>query len=195
MTGFRTALRRITGWEYLRSRRDRIGTRTIVLLGDSITEGGDWARLLGEHEIANYGYSGYTTQELLPVARQIAASEPAAVFILTGTNDIRDGHPPEWTARALAHILDALEVDSAPRIVVQSIFPRSDEVMAVRRANTAIEAVLRRRGVEYLDLHDELSDGRGGLRRNETTDGIHLDLRGYERWARRLDSAIRQDQR
>jgi lysophospholipase L1-like esterase len=41
-----------------------------------------------------------------------------------------------------------------------------------------------------VDLHAEFDDGAGGLRPDETTDGVHLTVEGYRRWATVLRGAI-----
>ncbi|TFH14011.1 MAG: hypothetical protein E4H05_10055, partial [Acidimicrobiales bacterium] len=75
----------------------RITHDSIVMLGDSITAEADWKRLLPDQPLVNEGQPGFTTEQLITVAERVAAADPAAVVVLTGTNDIRDGHPPTWT--------------------------------------------------------------------------------------------------
>lgn len=164
--------------------RGAITSTTITMLGDSITEQGDWGELLPDHDVANRGYAGFTTAELVEVAEAVAAAEPAAVFILTGTNDIRDGRTPGWTTDRLERILDHFD-QRAPdtSVVVQTILPRADATRQVRAANESIRRVASDRGLPLLDLHAAFDDGAGGLRPSETTDGIHLDEAGYLRWA------------
>lgn len=176
-----------------RTKRAAIGVDTIVMLGDSITEEGDWDALLPTWPIANRGHSGYTTAQLLDEAEDIASHPPRAVFILTGTNDIRDGHPPSWTVDRLGAILDRLH-RGAPetQIVVQTILPRSDARDAVRETNRAIRELASERGVQVLDLYAAFDDGTGALRVAETTDGVHLAAAGYERWAALLDEELQQ---
>lgn len=172
--------------------RRPIGSDTVVMLGDSITALGDWGRLLPDRAVSNAGHVGFTTEQLVPIAADVAARRPAAVFVLTGTNDIRDGLGPSVTAEHLGRLLDEIRRRSpATVIVVQTVLPRSDAADRVRATNDAIRAVAEADGAEVLDLHAEFDDGRGGLRSVETTDGIHLAPAGYARWAdvveRRLD--------
>ncbi len=159
-------------------------TGGVVLLGDSITEEGDWASLLPGLPVANQGYSGFTTEQLVPVAVDVAAVRPAVVFVLTGTNDIRDDRPATWSATHLDELVRTLR-DGFPDtlVVVQSVLPRSDATAAVDAVNDALRDVAESRGAVWLDLHPHFDDGAGGLRPAETTDGIHLSVAGYERWA------------
>jgi lysophospholipase L1-like esterase len=171
--------------------RSQIEGSSIVMLGDSITEQADWASLLPDVPVANRGYSGYTTEQLLPVAESVGDSQPRAVFVLTGTNDIRDGRPPEWTATHLRRLLDSLTQRSPDTIiVVQTILPRADQPAAVDATNEAVRTVAAGRGLRVLDLHAPFDDGAGGLRADETTDGLHLSPSGYRRWASLLAPLI-----
>jgi lysophospholipase L1-like esterase len=175
-----------------RARRSAIGADTIVMLGDSITEEADWDALLPTWPIANRGYSGHTTAQLTDEVGDIATHQPRSVFILTGTNDIRDGHPPSWTIDRLGELVDRLRRDAPGTVVVlQTVLPRADARTAVRDLNAAIRRLASEQGLEILDLYSAFDDGTGALRAEETTDGIHLTAPGYERWAAVLDDALR----
>jgi lysophospholipase L1-like esterase len=192
-----------------------IGVDSVVMLGDSITAGGDWGALLGGIDVVNAGYPGYTTEQLVPVAAHVAAAEPSLVYVLTGTNDIRDEHPASWTSDQLGRLLDQLaaspdtepdtepdiepdtepdtepgtEPDTEPdiepdiEVVLQTVLPRADRPTEVVAINEAIAELAEVRGLDVLDLYPEFDDGAGGLRPDETTDGIHLSPAGYDRWA------------
>ena len=168
-----------------------IATDSVVMLGDSITEQGRWASLLPRWPVVNHGHAGFTTAELLPAAHEIATAGPSVVFILTGTNDIRDGHPAAWTIEHLRKILDAFQ-STAPHtaVVVQTILPRGDARRAVDLANAAIRDEASGRGLRVLDLHVAFDDGNGALRADETSDGVHLATAGYDRWAALLEREL-----
>ncbi len=170
-----------------------IDASTIVMLGDSITEQGPWASTFADREIANEGYSGYTTAQLVDVAETVAAARPSSVFILTGTNDIRDGQSPSWTVRHLRLILDEFE-RTAPEttVIVQTLLPRADRASEVVAANDAIRSLTDERGVELLDLYPAFDDGAGALRRDDTVDGLHLSDQGNQVWADVLDDRFAQ---
>jgi lysophospholipase L1-like esterase len=171
--------------------RGQIDSGSIVMLGDSITEQAEWDELLPDLPIVNHGHSGYTTEQLVPIADSIGDARPRVVFVLTGTNDIRDGRSPEWTAGHLDRLLDSLESRSPETIVVvQTVLPRADQPAAVTATNEAIRAVAARRGVRVLEVYGSFDDGAGGLRLHETTDGVHLSASGYQRWASLLAPEI-----
>jgi len=165
---------------------NRIARDSIVMFGDSITAEGDWKRLLPDHPLVNEGHPGFTTEGLITVAGRIAAADPTAVVVLTGTNDIRDGHPPTWTREHLEQLIDQLEHGSTATIVVQTVLPRADAPVAVQQVNAEIRDLVARRGLRLLDLYETFDDSTGALRGHETYDGLHLTVAGYERWANEL---------
>jgi len=167
-----------------------IGVDSVVMLGDSITAGGDWNALLPGVEVANAGYPGFTTRQLVPVAADVAAARPSLVFVLAGTNDIRDDHPASWTSDQMARLLDNLTSAADTEVVVQTVLPRADRPAAVVAINEAIRALADERGLDVLDLYPAFDDGAGGLRPAETTDGIHLSADGYARWAELLRTEL-----
>jgi lysophospholipase L1-like esterase len=171
---------------------DRIANDSIVMLGDSITAEADWNRLLPDHPLVNEGHPGFTTAQLVTVAERVAAADPAAVVVLTGTNDIRDGHPATWTREHLEQLIDRFEVGSTTTIIVQTVLPRADAPAAVQQVNAEIRDLAARRGVRLLDLYETFDDGAGALRSHETYDGLHLTVDGYERWAAELEPVLRE---
>ncbi len=174
----------------LRTSGNRIGKDSVVMLGDSITAEAEWNRLLPDQPLVNEGHPGFTTQQLVAVAERVAAADPAAVVVLTGTNDIRDGHPPSWTRAHLERLIDRLEQGSQATIVVQTVLPRADAPTAVDEVNVEIRDLATQRGLRLLDLYDAFDDGAGALRPDETYDGLHLTVEGYERWADELEPVL-----
>lgn len=181
----------LIAWAVRSNADDRpIGDDSIVLLGDSITAEGQWDRLLPDRPLVNEGHPGFTTAQLVPVAERVAAGDPAVVIILTGTNDIRDGHPPTWTRERLEVLVDRLEDGSQATIVVQTVLPRADRSAAVRQVNVEVRELAEQRGLGLLDLYETFDDGTGALRDHETYDGLHLTEDGYRRWANELEAVL-----
>ncbi|MCI5118308.1 MAG: hypothetical protein D3913_10180 [Candidatus Electrothrix sp. LOE1_4_5] len=70
---------------------------TLLMLGDSLVEWGDWEALLPEIEVINRGIAGEHTEELSTrlvneIDRVLAVrSEPEYILIMTGTNNLLMG--------------------------------------------------------------------------------------------------------
>ncbi|MEL6981782.1 MAG: GDSL-type esterase/lipase family protein [Actinomycetota bacterium] len=171
--------------------RASIGPGSVVLLGDSLTEEGDWDALLPGRPVSNQGYSGFTSAELVPVAEDVAAGRPRLVLILAGTNDIRDDQPPDWTEANLSEILDRLEAAGpSTTVILQTLLPRDDARAEVLAANERVVALAEARGLAIIDLHPVFDDGAGGLRPAETRDGLHLTDAGYQLWRQALEPVL-----
>ena len=158
--------------------------KRIVMLGDSLTEEGNWNKLFPERDMVNAGFSGYTTEQIARLAGDAVRAQPAAVFVLSGTNDVFQGYAPSWTTEQLGELVTAIETESpGTRIVLQTVLPSAGTSSGVVATNDAIRRFAAARGLEVLDLHPEFDDGSGGLREAETYDGVHLTAAGYARWA------------
>ena len=68
----------------------QFGGADIVMFGDSITEGADWARMFPGTSIANQGIAGDTTEGML---KRIALARAPKVFVMAGINDLVRGVP------------------------------------------------------------------------------------------------------
>ncbi len=125
---------------------DERSTR-IVMFGNSLTAQGDWPELFPDREIVGAGFSGYTSEQLALLARDVVRSQPAAVFVLAGTNDVYQGQPPAWTANQLGSLIDAIEDESPDtRIVLQTIPPSAAVSAEVIATNEAIRRLAAARG-------------------------------------------------
>ena len=68
--------------------RDLRGSPDIVMLGDSLTEWGNWHELVPEYSILNRGISGDTSSGVLDRLQEVIERRPKVVFVMIGTNDI-----------------------------------------------------------------------------------------------------------
>jgi lysophospholipase L1-like esterase len=150
----------------------------IVFLGDSITEGGRWSDWFPDLPVRNHGIGGETSAQILHRVDGIVAAAPRAVFLLAGTNDLRDGLPPGHTIANLTTMVAKLA--GTPSLFVQSILPREREnADRVRVVNTALAQLA---GDRYLDLWPIFAEPDGELRAEFTYDRLHLTDEGYAAW-------------
>lgn len=162
--------------------------RHVVMLGDSITEGGLWQEWFPGQPVANRGTGGETSADLLQRldSAVTADSDPAAVFLLIGTNDLFLGVPLRAVVGNVASLLAEVERRAAGTpVVVQSVMPRSVRFRDdLRRLDSAYRALVDASGehVTHLDLWPALADERGALRAEFTRDALHLTGEGYRAW-------------
>jgi len=157
--------------------------KAVVMLGDSITEGGIWNEWLPNQNILNRGIGGETAPQVL-ARTHTAISEPKAVFLLIGTNDLTLRYAPGEIAANVEAILQRIHA-TAPdaKLYVQSIMPRGRRWRtSITATNPMLAQVARQQEAEYLDLWPTLADEQGNLREGFSLDGLHLTGAGYRAW-------------
>ena len=169
--------------------------KTLLLLGDSLLEWGDWDELLPDYVTINRGSAGETVGELAARLGWEVESieEPDYVFVMSGTNNLLMGDRsfPSVFETMLPR-LKALQPDSV--ISVISLAPMSlpwvkgGEIEAVNRE---IEKIAKTAGCLYLELAPffELHCRPVG---NPCfmTDGVHFSPHGYRVLARAMKEHI-----
>ncbi|RPD40889.1 GDSL-type esterase/lipase family protein [Chitinophaga barathri] len=173
--------------------------KTIVFLGNSITEAGKWNDILPGMPVQNRGISGDVTFGVLARLPQIIAGKPAKVFLLIGVNDLKRGTPVDVIVRNYERITDMLKAGSPKtKIYLQSVLPVNDSILVegfkkVTNANVALvneglQRIAREKGCTYVNLHEVFADARGQLKIEETPDGLHLRVGSYPAWVNYLRS-------
>ena len=71
------------------------------MLGDSLTEWGNWHELVPEFRIINPGIGGDTSSGVLDRLQEVIGRRPKVVFVMIGTNDIGLQVPHEVLLRNL----------------------------------------------------------------------------------------------
>lgn len=165
--------------------------RLAVLLGDSLSLWLPSDGLPSGQLWLNQSISGDTTGNLLKRLPLLASTRPSVIYVMVGINDLRRGIDDRTIVTNLYQIAQQLrQQHPQAHIVMQSILPtRYDAIPAPRvdRLNRALAAIALHTNTTYMDLAADFSDDRGNLRRDLTTDGLHLSSRGYEVWQSALN--------
>ena len=165
----------------------------IVMLGNSITDGGEWAEILDNVHVRNRGISGDTTDGVLQRLGSITGGRPAKLFLMIGINDFAQGISGDSIARNIEQIICRIKAESPEtEVYVQSILPISDEITLfpghkahlsqVAPTNAIIRAICERQGVTYVDLYSSFVTSDGKLDLKYSNDGLHLLGEGYKLW-------------
>ena len=171
----------------------------IVFLGNSITDGCEWAELFNNRHIKNRGISADRSGWLLDRLDPIVNGHPKKLFLMIGTNDLAAGVSPEEVAANIGKLLDRFAEESPwTKIYVQSILPVNGvdtkakaknhwkKGAEIIEANKLIEALCEgRKNVLYIDVYSALVDQKGMLDQRYTNDGLHLMGEGYLAYFRR----------
>jgi lysophospholipase L1-like esterase len=169
--------------------------RDVVVVGDSLTERGEWWELL-DRPVANRGAASDTVEAVRARLDDVVALDPRVVFVQVGINDLLAGASPDaLAARHAALIAELRGRLPQARIVAESLLPIRDELVArdaeltsptVRRANELCRRGAAAAGADWLDLHARLADPDGELDPRYSSDGLHLSGAGYRAWAAAL---------
>lgn len=166
----------------------------IIMLGNSITEMGDWKKLLKSDSAINRGISGDVTFGVLHRLREITDRKPAKVFILIGINDLSRNTPEEVVIENIFNIVTKIHGQSPQtHIYVQSILPTNETFKNLIKnffgkgefiltINSQLRKYASQIHYTYIDLHTSFSDNEGRLNAIYSNDGLHLNLKGYEHW-------------
>jgi lysophospholipase L1-like esterase len=166
----------------------------IIFLGNSITDGGEWAEIWQNDKVKNRGISSDNTFGVLARLDEIVSSQPAKVFIMIGINDIGRNTPDSLIISNYRKIVSSIRAASPKtKIFVQSILPTNKEFKRftnhynkdnhVQIINAALQqfAVVFENTI-YVDLYSRFVDSQGRLDKAYTNDGLHLTGAGYLHW-------------
>ena len=168
------------------------GEQRVVFYGDSITDA--WGRSHGRFfpgmPWVNRGIGGQTTpQMLVRFYQDVIALRPQAVVILAGINDIA-GNTGAETLSDIENNFRAMVVlaqHAHVRVVLSSVLPAShfpwrpgvDPSGEVVALNQWLKGYAAEQGATYLDYYPALLGSNGGMKPEDTLDGIHPNDAGY----------------
>lgn len=181
-----------------------IRSNDIVFIGNSITDGGEWAELFDNRHVRNRGISGDMTEWMLGRLDSIIAGHPKKLFLMIGTNDLAVGVEPDAVVANIRKIIDRFRKESPwTKVYVQSILPVNGKDFSkhtrhyihtedIVRINRQLEALCAdQKNLFYLDVHSALIDGDGLLDKRYTNDGLHLMGAGYLVWREVIKPYVR----
>jgi len=163
----------------------------VVFLGNSITQGGkDWSKRLNYPNIKNRGIGGDVTDGVLARIDEIVYFKPKAVFLLIGINDLwNNGSPNNPSAEYIGNnIIKIAQVISAKapktKVYVQTVLPIDKEIYKnnILKVNEIIEANEKENAYEIIDLYSIFATENGLIKKELSSDGIHLNEKGYNTW-------------
>ena len=167
----------------------------IIFIGDSIVEYYPLQELFGTAKtIVNRGIRGYQTRLLLEnLDAHLYGDAVDQIVLLIGTNDIGKDIPMnealdnlERVIQSIAReyplsqikLLSILPVNEGEKYK-QTVYIRTNE--KIREWNQAYEALASAyMQVDFVPVYDSLTDTEGQLKKDYTTDGLHLSVAGYQ---------------
>lgn len=163
---------------------------SIVMIGDSITDGAEWYELLKNNEVQNRGIGGDTTNGVLDRLNTINKSIKKA-FIMIGINDIGRYKRVDEIYNNYIKILEDLEKKDI-KVYIQSVlyvgknYPNSDYFnKEVKNLNKKLEQIAKDKNIDFIDLNSILAPNNY-LEKKYTDDEIHLNGKAYILWANEI---------
>lgn len=160
--------------------------RMTILLGDSHAQWFPSEQLSKNQFWLNQGLSGDTTAGILKRLSLFDRTNPDAIYLMAGINDLRQGATDQEILTNLQQIMRQLRTRHPyAQVYVHSILPTRLEAIPVeriRRLNYSISQLALREASYYINLQPAFADADGHLQTKLTTDGLHLNAMGYRLW-------------
>jgi lysophospholipase L1-like esterase len=172
----------------------------IVMLGASHIEWFPTGRLLPGLAISNQGIAsdqlGLNGRGMLQRLGQVFNAAPTIVIFQGGGNDLGEHWRHQQPALKLIETMFAQVVEVLrqglpdAQLIVTNCLPTRGDFDGlnplVRDFNPLVAETAEKHGATLLDLHSRLVDPKGRLPETLTEDGLHLNDKGYDRWAEQL---------
>jgi lysophospholipase L1-like esterase len=166
--------------------------RLTVIIGDSISQWLPSEQLSIDRFYLNQGISGDTTGGILQRLSALDQVHPDTIYVMAGVNDLKQGKTDQEILANLQKIMQRLrQTHPQAKVIINSVLPTrlvtipSDRTTSL---NQQIAQLAAQEGVSYLALTSAFTDSDGILRREFTTDGLHLSPQGYAVWTSALRS-------
>lgn len=167
----------------------------ILFVGNSISNGGEWAELFNDQRVKNRGISGDICMGVYDRLQPMLNGKPAKIFLMIGINDLGRGTSPDTIVCQMDRLLEKIQKESPETtIYLQSILPvnesfgmfeghtRHREIIAP--LNQRLGRLAKKRKITYIDLYSSfVTPGTNKLDPAYSNDGLHLMGAGYIKWA------------
>lgn len=174
-------------------KKEGVKPGSIVFLGDSQTEGGDWATLTGIPDVVTRGIIGDTAEGIAERLTDVTSGKPSKIFLLCGVNDVSHAIPADSVAMSIIEVVKRIHAETPEtKVYLQSLLPINnsfgrysrikDKEPVVREINAILAAEAPSLDVTWINLYPLFTDSEQNLRAELTSDGLHLKPEGYSIW-------------
>ena len=167
--------------------------KDFIFLGNSITAGTDWSKLLSLPQAKNRGISGDITFGVLERLQEVIDRKPSKLFILIGINDISRNIPDSIILRNYKTMIARVRSGSKrTHIYFTTLLPVNASFDKFKNHYGKDSHILwlndeirkfASKDVTVVDLYPVFVDDEKRLKAELTKDGLHLIPEGYKVWA------------
>ena len=187
-----------------------VNPNDFVMLGDSLTEGGDWATLFKEWlpegiSVVNRGIVGDDAPGIYDRLHQILPGNPKKIFLLVGVNDISHQITADSVLTDIERVVKTIRKECPKtKLYIQSLLPynfdkciyktmnKVDKTPVIRDVNKGLKKMARKYNVKFIYLYDYFkAPGSLHLDAQFTKDGLHINKAAYEIWANALKKYVK----
>lgn len=176
-----------------------IKRKETVMLGNSLTENGaDWGKRLGRRHIRNRGIIGDDVSGMMFRLEEILKGRPKRLILMAGVNDLSHQLSVDSIVTLVTQLVDTIHKKSPrTRIYLQSLLPINESFKRYKRLegktdmipmiNEQLEQLATERKLVFINLFPHFTEEETAILRKElTTDGLHLTEEGYAIWSKQL---------
>lgn len=179
---------------------------TILFLGDSLTYNYKLNEFFEEYKTFNSGISGNKTTDILnDLENRVYKYNSTKVFLLIGINDLKTGISNDEVLNNIEIIIKKIKENSKDTIIyVESLYPISDEKdkknikkivpktdnNEIKETNKKLNELCKKYNIKYINVYDKLLNDKGSLKKDYTTDGLHLNDLGYFKVTKVLEKYV-----
>lgn len=170
-----------------------VSKKSIIFLGDSITEYGEWAELIPNHTVLNRGIAGDGIVGVQNRLEEIKRHHPQKIFLMIGVNDLCY-HSSDEVVPMYKDLLQVISSElTNTQLIVQSILPVNNNIYKngtdnnqIDQVNTRISAYCADIQIPFIDLSEAFKNPNNNLKKAFTSDGIHINGIAYKEWVNAL---------
>jgi len=176
-------------YDYKLQEFSQMKANELVFLGDSLTMRHNWSNF----KASNMGIDGDTTADVL--SRLHYTKEAKHIVLMIGVNDILNRIPLKEIQTNYRCILESFSNDQ--KITLLSLLPVIDDRgtksinQDIRTMNRWIKMQVNKENLTFVNFYPHFLDAqKQGLKKEFTTDGIHLSAKAYKLWEKLLKEAL-----
>jgi len=177
----------------------------LVFIGDSITHNWEkdginvWNRQYRKYHALDLGFGGDRTENILWRLQhgEVDGIHPKVAVLMFGTNNTGErGEDPRTTAAGIKRDIDELRQRLPEmKILLLAIFPRDEKPDSqLRKLNEQINAIISgfsdSKKIFFLNINQAFLTDDGTLSKDIMPDLLHPNEKGYEIWARAMESEL-----
>lgn len=177
----------------------------VIMLGNSLTNGGKWNELLGRTNVLEMGIPSDILSGFLARVNYVYKFNPKIVFIMGGLNDIYNWTPVEEIFSLYVKLVNEIRSKNIIVVIQSTTYAaknygkdyggtpetNGNRNREVDKLNKLLSEFAKKNNIDYLDINSLLS--RNGYLKDEVTwDGVHFKANAYKIWANEVDKILKK---